>query len=130
MPRWRRWPDDTERGIISARAGPILGLARQGDVGRPGDLGGPTGEAGPGVRRRGPAGDPDPGRQGGPGDTGLVGATAPRRAGAARGAAGADLAPALGLAERPDAGELRLRVPAGGATVQTRCAGDLCLAAG
>ena len=52
------------------------------------------------------------------------------RAGAARGAADSDVAAALGPADGPDAGELRLRVPAGGAAVEARGAGDLCLAPG
>src|SRR5215471_19830537 len=121
MPRWRRWPS-------RARAAP--GVARQGGVGRPGDVGGPTGEAGAGVRRRGPADDLNPCRQGGPGDAGLAGAVAPRRVGAARGAAGPHVATALGPADGPDAGELRLRLPAGDPAVQAGGAGDLRLAAG
>src|SRR4029078_7031148 len=36
----------------------------------------------------------------------------------------------LGLADGPDVGELRLRVPAGRVTVEARCALDLRLAAG
>ena len=52
------------------------------------------------------------------------------RAGTARGASDSHLAATLGPADGPDAGELRFRVPAGGAAVQARCAGDLCLAPG
>src|SRR5829696_8441205 len=130
MPRWRRWPDDDQSRRGRARSGASTGLARQAGDGRPGDAGGPAGEAGPGLRGRGPAGGPDPRRQGGPGLAGLAGTAAPRRAGAARGAAGADVAAAVGAAYGPDAGELRLRVPAGRAAVQAGRAGDLRLAAG
>ena len=45
-----------------------------------------------------------------------------------REAAGPDVAAALGVADGPDAGELRLRVPAGRAALEARCAGHLCLA--
>src|SRR3954454_85711 len=133
-PRWRRWPDDDQRGRGRgrgrARPGTAPGVARPGGVGRPGDAGGPAGEAGAGLRRRGPAGDPDPRRQGGPGDAGLARAVAQGRAGTSRRAAGPDLAPAVGPADGPDAGELRLRVPTGRATVEARCAFDLRLASG
>src|SRR5207244_469828 len=52
-----------------------------------------------------------------------------RRAGAARGAAGADLAEAVRVADRSDVGELRFRVPAGGGAVEARGVGDGGLAA-
>src|SRR5262249_39437206 len=130
MPRWRRSPDDDQRKQRLARARAATGVAPEGGTGRPGDAGGPAGEVGAGVRRRGPAGDPDPCRQGGPGDADVAGAVAPRRAGAARGAAGAHVATALGPADGPDAGQLRLRVPAGDPAVQAGGAGDLLLAAG
>src|SRR6185312_6424440 len=130
MPHWRRWPDDDQRRWAPAGARAAPGVAGQDRVGRPGDAGGPTGEVGAGVRRRGPAGDLDSRRQGGPGDADPAGAVAPRRAGAARGAANPHVAAALGPADGPDAGELRLRLPAGDPAVQAGDAGDLLLAAG
>src|SRR3954454_5271242 len=129
-PRWRRWRDDDQGGRGRARPGASPGGARHGGVGRPGDAGGPAGEAGAGLRGRGPAGDLDPCRQGGPGHAGLARAVAQGRAGTARGAADPDLATALGPADGPDAGELRLRVPAGRAAVEARRAVDLHLAEG
>src|SRR4051812_26737124 len=129
-PRWRRWPDDDQRGRRRARAGADLGVARQGGAFGPGDAGGPTGEAGAGLRGRGAAGDLDPRRQGGPGRAGLARAAAQGRAGTTRRATGPDLAAALGPADGPDAGELRLRVPTGRAAVEARCAFDLRLAPG
>src|SRR3954447_24626154 len=125
-PRWRRWPDDTQGGL--ARAGEILGVARQGGDGRPEDVGGPAGQAGAGLRGRGPAGDPDPRGQGGHGLAGLAGTAPPRRAGAPRGAADPDVVAALGIADGSDALELRLRVPAGRATLEARRVGDVLLA--
>src|SRR3954451_14716685 len=127
-PPWRRWHDDDQRGLT--RAGEAVGVARQGGDGRPGDVGGPTGEAGAGLRGRGAAGDLDPRRQGGPGRAGLARAAAQGRAGTTRRATGPDLAAALGPADGPDAGELRLRVPTGRAAVEARCAVDLRLAPG
>src|SRR5262249_40234038 len=125
-PRWRRWPDERGATDRPGRRGAAGEAAGDGPV----CPAGAAVAAGPGLRRRGAAGAVDPCGEGRPRAAGLARPAADRRAGAARGAAGADVAEALRAARRADAGELRLRAPAGGRAVQARGAGDLRLAAG